>query len=96
MLDLYGGVLNEKQRNVLRCYYDEDLSLSEIAENEGISRQGAGDLIRRAELQLKFLDDNLHLQRVSELAERLTEAVPEGERFDGLRALSSELAEIFS
>ena len=89
-------MLNEKQRNGLRCYYDEDLSLSEIAENEGISRQGAGDLIRRAELQLKFLDDNLHLQKVSELAERLTGAVPEGERFGGLRALSSELADIFS
>ncbi len=96
LLDLYGGVMNEKQRNVLRCYYDEDLSLSEIAENEGISRQGASDLIRRAEQQLRFLDDNLRLQRVSELSERLLAGIPDGREFDGLRALAAELADIFS
>ena len=39
MLDFYGEMLTEKQRNCLAYYYEEDLSLSEIAENEGISRQ---------------------------------------------------------
>ena len=43
LLDFYGEMLTEKQRNCLAYYYEEDLSLSEIAENEGISRQGVRD-----------------------------------------------------
>ncbi|MDD6478900.1 MAG: sigma factor-like helix-turn-helix DNA-binding protein [Oscillospiraceae bacterium] len=60
LLDVYGYSLNEKQRSVLRCYYDEDLSLSEIAENEGITRQGVADLIKRSEAQLRMLEENCH------------------------------------
>lgn len=52
LLDFYGEMLTEKQRNCLAYYYEEDLSLSEIAENEGISRQGVRDSIKRAEAQL--------------------------------------------
>ena len=43
LLDLYGETLTEKQRSYLDCYYNNDLSLSEIAENEGITRQGVRD-----------------------------------------------------
>lgn len=53
LLDFYGPFLSEKQRNLLYHYYNEDLSLSEIAENESITRQGVRDLIKRGELQLK-------------------------------------------
>lgn len=53
LLDFYGPFLSEKQRNLLHHYYNEDLSLSEIAENEQITRQGVRDLIKRGELQLK-------------------------------------------
>lgn len=53
LLDFYGPFLSEKQRNLLHHYYNEDLSLSEIAENESITRQGVRDLIKRGELQLK-------------------------------------------
>lgn len=53
LLDFYGSFLSEKQKNLLHHYYDEDLSLSEIAENESITRQGVRDLIKRGELQLK-------------------------------------------
>ena len=52
LLDFYGPFLSEKQRNLLHHYYNEDLSLSEIAENEQITRQGVRDLIKRGELQL--------------------------------------------
>ena len=45
LLDFYGPFLSEKQRNLLHHYYDEDLSLSEIAENEQITRQGVRDQI---------------------------------------------------
>ncbi len=53
LLDFYGPFLSEKQRNLLHHYYNEDLSLTEIAENEQITRQGVRDLIKRGELQLK-------------------------------------------
>ena len=45
LLDFYGEVLTEKQREMLRQYYNDDLSLSEIGENFGITRQGARDAI---------------------------------------------------
>ncbi len=53
LLDFYGPFLSEKQRNLLHHYYNEDLSLTEIAENEQITRQGVRDLIKRGEMQLK-------------------------------------------
>lgn len=56
LLDVYGSFLSEKQRVPAMMYYNEDLSLSEIAENEGITRQGVSDLIKRAELQLRELE----------------------------------------
>ena len=49
LLDFYGPVLTDKQRVILTEYYDEDLSLAEIAENLGITRQGVRDGIKRAE-----------------------------------------------
>lgn len=56
LLDVYGAFLNEKQRALTEYYYNDDLSLAEIAENEGITRQGVRDLIKRAEQQLTSLE----------------------------------------
>ncbi len=52
LLDFYGELLTEKQRVCAKMYYDEDLSLGEIAEIQQISRQGVRDLIVRAEATL--------------------------------------------
>ncbi len=57
LLDFYGPFLSQKQRNLLHHYYNEDLSLSEIAENESITRQGVRDIIKRGEIQLKKYED---------------------------------------
>ena len=59
LLDFYGEMLTEKQHDFLVYYYDEDLSLSEIAENEGITRQGVRDAIKRAEAQLLDMERKL-------------------------------------
>ena len=59
LLDFYGEMLTEKQRSFLEYYYDDDLSLSEIAENEGITRQGVRDAIKRAENQLFDMENRL-------------------------------------
>ena len=53
LLDIYGEFLSEKQRTITDYYFNDDLSLSEIAENEGITRQGVSDIIKRTETQLK-------------------------------------------
>ncbi|MCI9415351.1 MAG: YlxM family DNA-binding protein [Clostridiales bacterium] len=63
LFDFYGDMLTDKQRDVVELYYNDDLSLSEIAENEGITRQGVRDSIKRAEAQLLEMEDRLGLAR---------------------------------
>lgn len=73
LLDHYGPVLTQRQRDILTEYYDEDLSLSEIAENFGITRQGVRDAIKRAEQQLLEMEERLGLaRRFQEIQKALT------------------------
>lgn len=57
LFDFYGDVLTDRQKEFYDLYYNEDLSLGEIAENYGISRQGVRDVIIRAEVVLTELED---------------------------------------
>ena len=59
LLDFYGEMLTPKQRDFIDFYYNDDLSLSEIAENIGITRQGVRDAIKRAESQLTEMEERL-------------------------------------
>jgi predicted DNA-binding protein YlxM (UPF0122 family) len=59
LLDFYGDVLTEKQHDVMEQYYNDDLSLSEIAENFGISRQGVRDAIKHGESTLLDLEQKV-------------------------------------
>ena len=63
LFDFYGDVLTERQKEFYDLYYNEDLSLSEIAENNGITRQGVRDVIVRAEPILSDLEDKTGLIR---------------------------------
>ena len=63
LLDFYGDMLTEKQRNMVEYYYNDDLSRAEIAENEGISRQGVRDVIVRAEAAMQEVEDKTGLIR---------------------------------
>lgn len=63
LLDFYGELLTEKQREAMDLYYNEDLSLAEIAEPLAISRQGVRDSIKRGEKQLMELEDTLGLAK---------------------------------
>ncbi len=71
LLDCYGKLLSEKQRIFADCYYNEDLSLAEIAENEGITKQGVRDSIKRAENQLEDVELKLGIVRKSETLKKL-------------------------
>ena len=63
LLDFYGDVLSERRRDALDFYYNDDMSLSEIAEEMGISRQGVRDLIKKAEEELLFYEEKLGLAK---------------------------------
>lgn len=63
LLDFYGEMLTFRQREMLELYYDDDLSLSEISEHAGITRQGVRDAVKRAEAQLFELEDKIGMVR---------------------------------
>ena len=76
LLDFYAEVLDDHTRSILRAYYEDDLSLSEIAEDEGISRQGVRHMIKKGEEQLFTLEQRLglceHYEALSEVAASLS------------------------
>ncbi len=61
LLDFYGQLLTDSQYRCMDMYYNQDLSLTEIAEELGISRQGAHDFIRRGRAALNEYEDKLGL-----------------------------------
>lgn len=61
MYDFYGALLNEHQRMIFEEYVIDNFSLSEIAEEHGISRQGVHDLIKRISRILEDYEEKLHL-----------------------------------
>ena len=104
LFDFYGELLTEHQRSIYMDAVHNDMSLGEIAEERGISRQGVHDLIRRCDRILQDYESKLHLverfarakETVGEI-ERLTspEAEPADvqERLRRIKALSRELLE---
>ena len=97
LLDFYGDILTERRRDALDFYYNDDMSLSEIAEEMGISRQGVRDLIKKAEEELLFYEEKLGLaKKFSDAQEHAARALKmcEGEAVsDELRREIEILAE---
>ena len=63
LLDFYGEILSQRKQSVLSMYYNDDMSLAEIADEIGISRQGVRDLIKKAEEELVFFEEKLGLYK---------------------------------
>ena len=59
LIDHYGAMLTEHQRDIVTYYYFDDLSLAEIAENEGITREAVRDIIKRSLQQLGDMEQKL-------------------------------------
>ena len=95
LLDFYGEVLSERKRTVLDLYYNNDLSLGEIADEIGISRQGVRDLIKKAEDELHFYEEKLGLAKrsreVQERAEHLLSLLKESGENGEIRRVAEEL-----
>ncbi len=75
LLDFYGDLLSERKRSVMDMYYNEDLSLAEIAAEIGISRQGVHDLIKKSEDELQKYEEKLRLAARLRSVEQHTEAL---------------------
>lgn len=92
LLDFYQGLLSERQKELCDYYYNDDLSLSEIAANTGITRQGVRDSLKKAEEILVSAEESLGFlkawrerQRILDsLEERLEELGVSDQRLDGI------------
>lgn len=81
LFDFYGDLLTDKQKEYYDLYHNEDLSLTEIAEKVGISRQGVYDTITRAEKTLTDIEEKTELiHRWSETRNELYKVIENGER----------------
>lgn len=82
LFDFYGDLLTDKQRDILRMHLVEDLSLSEIADLRGISRQGASDTIHRGLELMEQMEEKLHLTerfiRLQSLTDEIEKKIREG------------------
>ena len=98
LLDFYADLLTENQRMVLSLYYNEDFSLAEIAENQGITRQGVRDTVQKAQVQLFELEKKLHLaQRFKDVEEKAQVILESAEKillandFDSIKILANAI-----
>ena len=79
LLDFYGDILTDRQKEMIDMYYNNDLSLSEIAQNFSISRQGVRSVIKKGEDILSEMEEKLHLAarfvEVQEKSENIASAL---------------------
>ena len=103
LYDFYGELLTERQQQVYESVVLEDYSLSEVAEDLGISRQGVHDMIRRCNRTLEEYEEKLHLvkkfletkQKVEEI-NKLAESFRAGRKdtvIDEIERISGEILE---
>jgi len=85
MLDFYGKLLTDKQLEIMELYYNQDLSLTEIAENLDVTRQAVHDAIKKSEKSLKEYENKLNL--VLELGDKI-------KFFDKLEKVYSEYEKV--
>ena len=100
LFDFYGELLTDKQREYFDLHYNEDLSLAEIAEQSGISRQGVWDIIRRAEAAMTEIEEKTGLikrftERTAALSElNELESITEGRAKELVGSISEKLVQL--
>ena len=78
LLDFYGELLSDSRRHAAELYYNEDLSLGEIAEEMGITRQGVRDSIEKAKSQLTRYEQKLGLAaKFREIEGTMADIIPQ-------------------
>lgn len=93
LYDFYGALLNEHQRNIYEAFVYDNMSLSEIAADQGISRQGVHDLIKRCDKSLEDYERKLHLvEKFLKIKDQIA-MIEEKADDDGIRNLASQILE---
>lgn len=82
LIDMYGDLLTEKQQNYIRMYYEEDLSLAEIAEILDVSRNAVHDQIKRSLIALEGYEQKLGLVKKHHERLSLIEKIEETQKED--------------
>ena len=98
LFDLYGELLSPRQREIFDGYYSEDLSLSELSEAYGITRQGVLQNIQTAEHKRRAWEEKVGLYRTLFTARRLAgeilqtaQGLPQGEGIEKIISLAKEI-----
>ena len=98
LLDFYGDILTERQKDMLDLYYNDDLSLAEIASSFDISRQGVRSVLKKGENILIDMEEKLHLaQRFSSVQEKSSQIASELEEIThsiNNEEISAKIAEL--
>ena len=91
LIDIYGAALSARQKDVVDLYYNEDLSLAEISEHCGITRQGVRDAIRHGVEELHSLESALGFAARSERIATLTAAVISSDDISEIHRLAESI-----
>ncbi|MCR4868667.1 hypothetical protein SAMN02910400_01963 [Lachnospiraceae bacterium C10] len=91
LYDFYGDLLKAHQQEIYKEYAYEDLSLSEIAEEVGMSRQGVSDQIRRCSKTLEGYENALHLLEKFQRIRQAAEEIQQTKDLDEAHALAKQI-----
>lgn len=93
LYDFYGELLTEHQKRIYEDVVLDDMSLSEIAQEQGISRQGVHDLIRRCDRTLQGYESRLHLLEKFQKVKHTVEQIEQISREEDVKALARQILE---
>ncbi len=95
LYDFYGELLNERQREIMESRLYDDLTLTEIAETEGVTKQAVSDMIRKCEAKLSEYEDRLKLlEKFLVIRQKAEEIVKLSGDDNRIRALAAEIIEV--
>lgn len=93
LYDFYGELLPDKQKEILKLYYGENLSLGEIGKDYGLTRQGIHETLKRAETKLLEYEDKLKLWQKHSNCEKVLEGFEE--KFRALKEKEGSVVELY-
>ena len=95
LYDFYGELLNERQREIMESRLYDDLTLTEVAETEGVTKQAVSDMIRKCEAKLSEYEDRLKLlEKFLVIRQKAEEIVKLSGDDNRIRALAAEIIEV--
>ena len=93
LYDFYGELLTEHQQSVYQSFVFEDMSLAEVAEEQGITRQGVHDLVKRCDKILQGYEDKLHLVAKFVSIKEKAKQIQDSSDLKEIKALATDILE---